>query len=61
MWGLTGCCEPQDGFYAHRVQATGSLVADRGANACYPSPHPLGLRVEGANGPTNVRSAPFLY
>jgi hypothetical protein len=43
------------------VRPTGPLVADRGANSCYPSPlRPLGIRVEGANGPTNARAGGIL-
>ena len=37
------------------TRPAGPLVADRGANSCYP-PRPLGIRVEGANGPTNARA-----
>ena len=37
------------------LRPTGFLVADRGANSCYPSP-PLGIRVRGANSPTNARA-----
>ena len=35
---------------------TGSLVADRGSNLLLPLPRHLGIRVEGANGPTNART-----